>query len=64
MNPSQFGFANVTSGCISSGSLAGNPQQFLVWDGIHPTTATHEILASNAFAALGKDVKNLFSALN
>ena len=51
-NPSQFGFTNVTSSCISGGSLAENPQKFLFWDGIHPTTATHQILASNAFAAL------------
>jgi phospholipase/lecithinase/hemolysin len=38
-NPAGFGFTNVISACLSSSRVCGNPDQFLFWDGIHPTTA-------------------------
>jgi phospholipase/lecithinase/hemolysin len=47
-NPAGFGFTNVISACLSS-SCCGNPDQFLFWDGIHPTTAAHRILGEAAF---------------
>ena len=46
-----FGFTNVTSACVSGG-VCGNPAQFLFWDSIHPTTATHQILGAAAFEAI------------
>lgn len=51
-NPPEFGFANVTSGCLSGSRACDNPNQFLFWDSIHPTTAAHRILADQAFSAL------------
>ena len=51
-HPSTFGFTNVTSGCISSPDSCRQPDTFLFWDGIHPTTAAHRALSESAFSAL------------
>ncbi len=51
-NPAKFGFTNVTSACLSGQSACGSPNQFLFWDGIHPTTAAHRILGEAAFAII------------
>jgi phospholipase/lecithinase/hemolysin len=48
-DPARFGFTNVTQTAMTTSS---NPEQFLFWDGIHPTTAAHRILGDRAFAAL------------
>lgn len=46
-SPALFGFTNVTDAC---GAVAGaNCSQYAYWDGIHPTTAAHRVLA-NAMA--------------
>lgn len=49
VNPAQFGFTNVTSACVSGAAICRNPDQCLFWDGIHPTTAAHQILGEAAF---------------
>jgi thermolabile hemolysin len=51
-NPAQFEFTNVTTACVSGASSCQNPDQFLFWDGIHPTTATHQILGKQAFVSV------------
>ncbi|BAY26939.1 GDSL family lipase [Calothrix sp. NIES-2100] len=51
-HPAKFGFANVTSSCLSNVTTCNHPDQFLFWDGIHPTTAAHRILADAALKAL------------
>lgn len=46
-NPGAFGFTNVADAC---GAVAGaNCSQYAYWDGIHPTTAAHRVIAE-AFA--------------
>ena len=50
LDPSAFGFTNVTDACYSEfvvpgGTSCANPDEFLSWDGFHPTTATHRIIA-------------------
>ncbi|MEO6031901.1 MAG: SGNH/GDSL hydrolase family protein, partial [Burkholderiaceae bacterium] len=46
-DPAAFGFSNVTDAC--GAVLAANCNQYAYWDGIHPTTAAHSVLA-NAMA--------------
>jgi thermolabile hemolysin len=50
--PARFEFANVTAACVSGSTVCGQPEQFLFWDGIHPTTAAHQILGEKAFVAI------------
>lgn len=45
-----FGFTNVTYPYLLV--LAGDPDAFLFWDGVHPTTMGHGALADFAFARL------------
>ena len=47
--PASFGYVNVTD---SSQGMAVNPNKYLFWDGIHPTTTGHSYLASAAYALL------------
>jgi phospholipase/lecithinase/hemolysin len=51
-NPATFNFTNVISPCLSSGRPCGNPDQFLFWDGIHPTAAAHRIIGETAFSTI------------
>jgi len=51
-NPAAFGFSNVTSACLSGAGSCSKPDQFLFWDGIHPTSAAHRVIAKRAFSIL------------
>ncbi|MBD1910813.1 MULTISPECIES: SGNH/GDSL hydrolase family protein [unclassified Leptolyngbya] len=51
-NPDQFGLANVTGTCLSGMRSCANPSQFLFWDGIHPSTAGHQLVAEAAYTQL------------
>ncbi|HEY9876249.1 MAG TPA: SGNH/GDSL hydrolase family protein [Candidatus Obscuribacterales bacterium] len=50
--PAKFGFTNVTGSCLDNYAVCKSPDQFLFWDSIHPTAATHRILAESAFLTL------------
>jgi phospholipase/lecithinase/hemolysin len=56
-NEQPFGMTNANTACIEP-SVAPfrceTPDQFLFWDGIHPTKAGHAILAQKAAEVLGK----------
>jgi phospholipase/lecithinase/hemolysin len=56
-NPSAFGLTNVTTPCFSgdfstAGSVCADPNQYLFWDGEHPTAAAHALTADLAFDVL------------
>jgi phospholipase/lecithinase/hemolysin len=61
--PEEFGFTNVTNSCISEDlsvvpidvptqQVFCNPEEFLFWDEVHPTTTTHKLIGELAFSAL------------
>ena len=49
-NPDDFGFTNVTDSFLGSG--ATNPDDFLFFDGIHPTTNGHSFVADTAIKSI------------
>lgn len=57
--PTAFDLRNVEQACIVPGTtvhpFCANPDQYLFWDGIHPTRVGHEILAGWAAIVLGVD---------
>lgn len=50
--PGEFSFTNVTTSCLTTVSICPNPNEYLFWDDIHPTTAGHQLVAELAFSAL------------
>ncbi|WP_375501464.1 SGNH/GDSL hydrolase family protein [uncultured Nostoc sp.] len=61
--PKEFGFINVTNSCISKDlsvvpidvptqQVLCNPEEFLFWDDVHPTTTTYKLIGELAFSAL------------
>jgi len=53
-DPAAFGLTNVTDPCVSpdDGSVCINPDSYLFWDTLHPTSAASAILAANMLTAL------------
>lgn len=57
-DPGAFGFTNVTEACLAVGcntqtlDPALDPDGFLFWDDIHPTRATHALLADIVYEAV------------
>ena len=51
-NPAAFSFTNVTA-ASQANPLAPDPDTFLFWDDIHPTTHGHNALAAAALKAIG-----------
>lgn len=56
-DPEAYGFTNVTQACVSPNVapfFCQRPDEFLFWDGIHPTHAAHAITAREAARLLGR----------
>lgn len=60
-NAGAYGLTNVTDAC---GAVLGcNPSQYLFWDGIHPTSAGHALIASSMLAAVPEPSSMLMLAV-
>jgi phospholipase/lecithinase/hemolysin len=56
-NPAQYGLTNINTPCFTGaidkpGTVCANPDEYLFWDSVHPSTAAHQILGDYALAAL------------
>ncbi|HBE92222.1 MAG TPA: GDSL family lipase [Gammaproteobacteria bacterium] len=54
-DPEHFGLINVTDTCVTPNTppyACRHPDKYLFWDGVHPTKATHAILAAEVERAL------------
>jgi thermolabile hemolysin len=49
-DPGQFQLSNVTDGCLLVG--CSNPDAYLFWDTIHPTTAAHRLIGNLALSTV------------
>ncbi len=57
--PSQFGLTNIDNSCLLNfqpgfmfNGVCDNPDEFLFWDNIHPTSAVHDLVAQRAIDTL------------
>ena len=53
-SPEEFGISNVESACLmfmmKSGAKCSNSENYLFWDGIHPTAVVHKLVGDSAAA--------------
>jgi cholinesterase len=50
-DPAAFGLTNVTDPCFNGSTVCANPDQYLFWDGFHPTTTVDTIVADDFLQA-------------
>lgn len=58
-NPGAYGLTNVTAPCFNGVTVCANPNEYLFWDAIHPTTAADAILAAGFRGAVTPEPSTL-----
>jgi phospholipase/lecithinase/hemolysin len=67
--PAKFGFKDVTNPCVTGNfqqvtNICDNPDDFLFFDSVHPSSRTHNLIAQAALAAVnGKTIPEPSAAL-
>ena len=55
-DPAAFGFTNTTDSCLSALSpvptVCPNPDEYIYWDDVHPTSAAHQTLGQRSLAVI------------
>ncbi len=59
-NPAAYGFTNATDRCYTGddlnftggGTICPNPDEYVFWDGFHPTAVVHQFFAEDIFSTL------------
>ncbi len=51
-DPEAYGLTDASNACAASASCIADPDGYFFWDGIHPTTAGHAIIAAAARRAI------------
>jgi phospholipase/lecithinase/hemolysin len=51
-NPGAYGLTDVTDPCFNGLTVCSNPNQYLFWDGDHPTTYADSLLAAQFQSAI------------
>lgn len=54
-NPAEFGLKNVTDACLTQAGVCSNPNEYLFWDNVHPTTGVHELVGELALSNLNSE---------
>ena len=57
-NPASYGFTNGTQQALQ-GLPAANPDEYLFWDGVHPTSAAHEAVADEVHTQLRAEFQRI-----
>lgn len=60
-DPGSYGFTNTSNACysefvVTGGATCANPDQYLSWDGFHPGSVAHQILATEMLAVVSASV--------
>ena len=67
--PAKFGFKDVTTACVTGNflqvtNICDNPDDFLFFDDVHPSSRAHNLIAQAALAAVnGKTIPEPSAAL-
>jgi phospholipase/lecithinase/hemolysin len=51
-NPALAGFTNVNQACWNGTTACANPNEYLFWDAVHPTAASHALLGQLALQSI------------
>jgi phospholipase/lecithinase/hemolysin len=65
LDPTAYGLTNLTDRCYdaTAGTVCANPDEYMLWDSVHPTARGHEILAEAALRVIPEPSTALLMAL-